>query len=117
MGAYPRRALFIASDATIPSEYMLLQHFLGTVDKERESRLVDYLHSRQMADGSWPLYHAGPGNISATVKTYFALKVAGEDPASRSKHHGHTRIVVNGIARAAAIPFSRPANRQPEQGN
>ena len=40
----------LEADATISSEYMLLQHFLGSVDEGRESRLVDYLRSRQMAD-------------------------------------------------------------------
>ncbi len=96
----------LEADATIPSEYMLLQHFLGTVDEDRESRLVDYLHSRQMADGSWPLYHAGPGNISATVKAYFALKVAGEDPASEAMAKARDWVLNHGGAENANV-FTR----------
>ncbi len=96
----------LEADATIPSEYMLLQHFMGTVNAERESRLVDYLHSRQMADGSWPLYHAGPGNISATVKAYFALKVAGEDPASDIMKKARQWVLNHGGAENANV-FTR----------
>ena len=67
----------LEADTTIPSEYILLQHFMGTVDVERHGRLCDYIRARQLPDGSWPLYEGGPGNISATVKAYFALKVSG----------------------------------------
>ena len=96
----------LEADATIPSEYILLQHFMDTVDEEREGRLIDYLHSRQMADGSWPLYHAGPGNISATVKTYFALKVAGEDPASEVMKKARQWVLGHGGAEKANV-FTR----------
>ena len=67
----------LEADTTIPAEYMLLQHLMGTVDRDREQRLADYICSRQLPDGSWPLYEGGAGNISATVKAYFALKTAG----------------------------------------
>jgi len=96
----------LEADATIPAEYMLLQHFLGTVDQDLEQRLVKYLHSRQMADGSWPLYHAGPGNISATVKAYFALKVAGEDPASEQMKKARHWVLTHGGAENANV-FTR----------
>jgi squalene-hopene/tetraprenyl-beta-curcumene cyclase len=96
----------LEADATIPSEYMLLQHFLGTVDEEREARLVEYLYSRQMQDGSWPLYHHGPGNISATVKAYFALKVAGQDPASDAMKKARQWVLTHGGAENANV-FTR----------
>ena len=38
----------------------------------------------QLPDGGWSLYEGGPPNISATIKAYFAMKVAGvsvDDPA------------------------------------
>ena len=71
----------VEADATIPSEYMLLHYFLGTVDKAREQRIAVYLRRGQHANGSWSLYEDGPGDISATIKAYFALKLAG-DPES-----------------------------------
>lgn len=69
----------LEADTTIPSEYILLQHFMGSVDMARHDRLCDYIRKRQLPDGSWPLYEGGPGNISATVKAYFALKITGAD--------------------------------------
>ncbi|HEX7513599.1 MAG TPA: squalene--hopene cyclase, partial [Candidatus Methylomirabilis sp.] len=33
--------------------------------------------SLQLPDGGWPIYANGPANISASVKAYFALKMAG----------------------------------------
>ena len=53
-----------------------------------EQRLADYIISRQLPDGSWPLYEGGAGNISATVKAYFALKTAGHDPAGEILQRG-----------------------------
>jgi squalene-hopene/tetraprenyl-beta-curcumene cyclase len=70
----------LEADATIPSEYLLLHYFLGTVDGERQQRIGTYLRRRQHENGSWPLYHEGPGDLSATVKAYFALKLAGDAP-------------------------------------
>ena len=72
----------LEADATIPSEYLMLHYFLGTVDHEREQRIANYLTKRQHDNGSWPLYHEGPGDLSATVKAYFALKLAGHHPAA-----------------------------------
>lgn len=67
----------LEADATIPSEYILLQHFLGRSNKEREEKITRYLRRRQNRSGSWSLYHGGPGDMSATVKAYFALKLMG----------------------------------------
>jgi squalene-hopene/tetraprenyl-beta-curcumene cyclase len=69
----------LEADATIPSEYILLQRFLGReVPLELKTRLGNYLRRRQLQDGGWPLYEGGASNISATVKAYFALKLLGD---------------------------------------
>jgi len=69
----------LEADCTIPAEYILLRHFLGEIDDLREARIARYLRGVQNGDGSWPLFHDGAGNISATVKAYWALKLTGED--------------------------------------
>ena len=68
----------LEADATIPSEYILLRHFLGDVDGAREAAILPYLRRVQNADGSWPLFAEGAGNVSASVKAYWAMKLAGE---------------------------------------
>ena len=72
------------ANSTITSEYLLLCHLLDRVDREREAKMVRYLRERQLADGGYSLYDGGSANLSATIKAYFAMKVAGvsvDDPA------------------------------------
>ena len=38
-------------DATIPSEYVLLQHYLGEPDADEEGKIAAYLRQSQTADG------------------------------------------------------------------
>ena len=72
------------ANSTITSEYLLLCHLLDRVDRERETKMVRYLRERQLADSGYSLYDGGSANLSATIKAYFAMKVAGvsvDDPA------------------------------------
>lgn len=96
----------LEADTTIPSEYLFLQYFMGTVDVQRQTRLANYILSRQLPDGSWPLYEGGPGNISATVKAYFALKLAGKDPAQRQLKDARQWVLTHGGAENANV-FTR----------
>ena len=72
-------AFELEADATIPSEYILLDHFLGTVNQPLHERMAVYLRSIQEDHGGWPLFHRGDLDISASVKAYFALKCVGDD--------------------------------------
>lgn len=69
----------LEADATIPAEYILLDHFMGTVNQPLHERMAKYLRSIQEDHGGWPLFHRGEFNISASVKAYFALKCVGDD--------------------------------------
>ena len=70
----------LEADSTISSEYLLFAHLLDRVDREREAKIVTYLRGRQLPDGGWSLYEGGPANLAATIKAYFAMKVAGVSP-------------------------------------
>jgi squalene-hopene/tetraprenyl-beta-curcumene cyclase len=74
----------LEADTTITSEQLLLGHLIDRVDRERERKMVRYLRRRQRVDGGFDLYEGGPTNLSATIKAYFAMKMAGvptDDPA------------------------------------
>jgi len=74
----------LESNVTITSEYIMLLHFLGLVDHERQRKMANYLLSKQTEGGYWTIYFGGPGDLSTTVEAYFALKLAGypaEHPA------------------------------------
>ena len=64
----------LESDVTIPSEYVLLMHYLDEIDPVLEAEIGRYIRRIQGAHGGWPLYHDGQFDISASVKAYFALK-------------------------------------------
>jgi squalene-hopene/tetraprenyl-beta-curcumene cyclase len=68
----------LEADATIPAEYVMLGHYLDEIDPEHEKKICVYLRRVQNPDGGWPLFYHGPSDVSATVKAYFALKLAGE---------------------------------------
>src|SRR3954471_12738784 len=69
----------LEADCTIPSEYVLLRHYLGEpVDAALEAKIANYLRRVQGAHGGWPLVHEGDFDMSASVKAYFALKMIGD---------------------------------------
>jgi len=67
----------LESNCTITAEYIMLFHFMGIVNKDRERKMANYLLSKQTSEGFWTIYHGGPGDISTSVEAYFALKLAG----------------------------------------
>lgn len=67
----------LKADTTLPSDYILMMHFLGIENPEKVQKLCSFILSHQLEDGSWNIYPGGPGEISATVKAYTALKLAG----------------------------------------
>jgi squalene-hopene/tetraprenyl-beta-curcumene cyclase len=69
----------LEADCTIPSEYIMMMHFVDDIDVGLQAKIANYLRSRQSEDGSFPLFTGGPGDISCSVKAYYALKMAGDD--------------------------------------
>ena len=99
-------AFELEADATIPAEYILLQHYLDTIDREVEQRLAAYLRAIQQADGGWPLFHGGAMDISATVKAYFALKAAGDPVEAPHMARARAAVLARGGARRCNV-FTR----------
>src|SRR5438876_5521095 len=74
----------LEADTTITAEYLLLGHLIDRVNRRREQKAVQYLRRRQRDDGGFDLFPGGPTNLSATIKAYFAMKMAQvpiDDPA------------------------------------
>ena len=68
----------LEADCTIPSEYILMMHFMDELKPALEAKMAVYLRRHQREDGSYALFTGGPGDISCTVKAYYALKLAGD---------------------------------------
>jgi squalene-hopene/tetraprenyl-beta-curcumene cyclase len=96
----------LEADCTIPAEYILMLHFQGERELALERKIAAYLRSRQAAHGGWPLYHGGAFDISCSVKAYYALKLAGDDPAAPHMARARKAILAHGGAARANV-FTR----------
>ncbi len=100
------------ADATIPAEYIFLRHFLGNINEPGydalEAKLAIYLRKIQGDHGGWPLFKDGDFNISASVKAYWALKLAGDDPDAAHMQRARKAILAHGGAQTANV-FTRIA--------
>ncbi len=97
----------LEADATIPSEYVLLRHYLGEpVDVDLEVRIGSYLRRLQGGHGGWSLFHDGAFDISASVKAYYALKMIGDDPVAAHMARAREAILAAGGAGAVNV-FTR----------
>src|SRR5262245_56917449 len=86
----------LEADTTITSEYLLLCHLIDRVDPERERKAVRYLRRRQREDGGFDLFEGGPTNLSATIKAYFAMKMAGVPVSDPAMARAREQIVAMG---------------------
>ena len=67
----------LEGDTILESEYILLMQFLGRRDEAKFRKLTAYIRKWQRPEGFWPIYPGGPPDVSASVKAYFACKLAG----------------------------------------
>ena len=96
----------LEADCTIPAEYILMMHFVDEIDETLEPKIGRYLHRNQSGDGGWPLYAGGHGDLSCTIKAYYALKIIGDDPDAEHMRGARHFILDNGGAARANV-FTR----------
>src|SRR5258708_3485747 len=70
----------LEGDTILETEYVLLLHFLGRLDDPRVAKAARYVRGKQLPGGGWAIYPGGPPEVSASVKAYFVLKLAGDAP-------------------------------------
>ncbi|MGH9604558.1 MAG: squalene--hopene cyclase [Terracidiphilus sp.] len=71
----------LEADSMLEADYIFLHKLLDTGDTGRLHRALAEMFRFQNEDGSWSLYPGGPGNISLSVKCYFAGKLMDISPA------------------------------------
>ena len=98
----------LEADATIPAEYILLNHYLDDVNDAVEAKLANYLRSIQGDHGGWPLFYGGDIDISATVKAYYALKLVGDDVDAPHMTRAREAVLAGGGAARTNV-FARIA--------
>ena len=87
-------------DSTLCSDYVLFMHWLGEVDEGLQQRCARHIMKRQLPDGGWNIYYGGPSEVNASVKAYFALKLAGHSADLPFMHEARANILrLGGIPR------------------
>ena len=87
-------------DSTLCSDYVLFMHWVGEVDETLQRRCVKHILKRQLLDGGWNIYYGGQSEINASVKAYFALKLAGHSPEAPFMQEARANILrLGGIPR------------------
>jgi squalene-hopene/tetraprenyl-beta-curcumene cyclase len=99
----------LTADSTLESDWLMLLLWLhppqGGVwnppDRERIDRAARSIRQRQNPDGGFPIFPKGASDISASVKAYFALKLAGTSPSDSCMIRLRERILALGGMQAA----------------
>jgi squalene-hopene/tetraprenyl-beta-curcumene cyclase len=99
-------AFELEADATIPAEYILLEHYLGCIEPELEQQIARYIRAAQGDHGGWPLFYGGDLNVSCSVKAYFALKAAGDPVDAPHMARARKAVLERGGARRCNV-FTR----------
>jgi squalene-hopene/tetraprenyl-beta-curcumene cyclase len=80
----------LGADTTLESDYILYLLILGRGD--RIPKLANRIRERQLPDGGWNIYLGGPSELNATVKAFFALKLAGDTAESAHMIRARDRV-------------------------
>src|SRR5712692_7110386 len=80
------------------AEHLFWLHVLGLRDPETDRRLANDILARRRDDGTWSNWWEGPPDLSTTIESYVALKMAGVDAGDRTRDY---------IRREGGIPRSR----------
>jgi squalene-hopene/tetraprenyl-beta-curcumene cyclase len=93
-----------------------MMHFMDEIRPEMQAKLAKFIRAQQVISGpngghgGWPQYRnsggAGAIDISCTVKSYYALKCAGDDPEAPHMRRAREAILALGGAAKANV-FTR----------
>lgn len=83
----------LEADTTLESDYIFYLHILDKADPQRVAKLANYIRQRQLPDGGWNIYFGGPSELNASVKAYFALKLAGDRPDQPHMERARARVL------------------------
>lgn len=67
----------LEADTTLESYFILFKAFFGQRDHPKIPKYAKVLREAMLPDGGWNIYYRGPAEISISVLSYFALKIAG----------------------------------------
>ncbi len=81
----------LETNVTMDAEDLLLRQFLGIRTEEQTEMSARWIRSKQREDGTWGNFWGAPADLSTTVESYAALKLAG-DPVDAEHMRARTRV-------------------------
>ncbi len=99
----------LTADTTLESDFILLELWRhppqngawNPPTRPLIDKAVRSILARQLPDGGFSIYEKGPSEVSASIKAYTALKLAGVDPAGSQLSRLRERILALGGLQAA----------------
>lgn len=68
----------LSTNVTMDAEDLLMRHFLGILDPADTEQTARWIRSQQQPDGTWNTFHGGPPDLSTTIESWAALRLAGD---------------------------------------
>ncbi|HET9379472.1 MAG TPA: prenyltransferase/squalene oxidase repeat-containing protein, partial [Streptomyces sp.] len=96
----------LETNVTMDAEDLLLRQFLGIGDEATTRAAALFIRGEQRPDGTWATFHGGPGELSATIEAYVALRLAGDPPDAPHMARASARVRERGGIAAARV-FTR----------
>jgi squalene-hopene/tetraprenyl-beta-curcumene cyclase len=96
----------LETNVTMDAEDLLVRHVLGVRNDDQTAASARWIRSQQRADGSWATFYGGPGESSATVEAYVALRLAGDRP-----EEDHLQRAAAYVRGAGGVPATRVFTR------
>ena len=75
----------LEADTTITSDYIMVMHFLGNIESEKQRMAANLIREHQLSDGGWNIYYGGPSEISASGNSN-PLNLSEKLPSARQKN-------------------------------
>jgi len=91
----------LEADTTLESYFILFRTFFGKRDDPRMAKYARVIREAMLPEGGWPIYAHGPVELSVSVLSYFALKIAGisaDEPDMRRARDAILRL--GGVTKA-----------------
>src|SRR6266700_190500 len=82
----------LEADTTLESDYIFYLHVIDRAQPDLIAKLANYVRRRQLEDGGGNIYFGGPSEFNATIKSYIALRLAGEPADSAPLLRARARV-------------------------
>ncbi|MDA8292359.1 MAG: squalene--hopene cyclase [Actinomycetota bacterium] len=96
----------LETNVTMDAEDLMLRTFLGNLSPEDAAASARWIRSQQREDGTWANFYGGPGDLSTTVESYVALRIAGDTPSEP-----HMALAARFVRERGGIESSRVFTR------